>query len=514
MQGSLGQEVTALEGPLDADTYILGPGDVLNIAVGGLAPLRQSVPVSATGLLTLPEADAIDAGGRSLASVQAEAVAALQEIYLHVPVSVSLVQTRKFYVHVAGAVPEPGRYLMPPVSRVDNAVGYAYRAQIAICPDPAICPATSASSELPQLQEGFRPALRNIRVTGRDSTLRTIDLLRYYTTGDMNANPPLEDGDYIMVPAYHETRDAVRVSGEIPYDGSYDVRPDDQLLDLLEIASAASGLEELGEVRITRANDKRETLSVMVKDLLNDGDRGPVILKGDHINVMPRVIDQAGIFGLVEYPGSYRITGGETTLTQLLELAGGLKSDASPRSAFLERHNSLNFREFGRASNLDFFSRAYALSFPAHTTNRLIINIDAILNGESPDIVLQDGDRIVFPRDEGTVVVTGSVRRPGLVSFAEGHNAQHYIRLAGGLAPGARQVYVFEDGSGDFRTGSNAVVRSGDTVFIDRKDNAETPQDAQLLLTKQQQRIQLTQVIITGVTAITGIITAYAAITR
>ncbi len=514
MQGSFGQEVTALEGPLDAEAYILGPGDVFSVAVGGLAPVRQSVPVSATGLLTLPEAEAIKAGGRTLASVQQEAVAALQRIYVHVPVSVSLVQTRKFYVHIAGAVPEPGRYLMPPISRVDNAVGYAYRAQIAICPDPAICPATSASSELPQLQEGFRPALRNIRVTSRDSTRRTVDLMRYYTMGDMDANPPLRDGDYIMVPSYHETRDAVRVSGEVPFAGSYDVRPNDYLMDLLEIVTAESGLEELHEVRITRANEARETLSVMVPDLLQDQSRGPMIQKGDLINVLPRIIDQAAIYGRVTYPGTYRISGGKTTLTDLLELAGGLKDDASSRSAFLERNNSLNFREFGRSSNLDFFSREYALSFPAHVANRLIIDIDAILRKEAEDVVLHDGDRIVFPRDESTVVVTGSVRRPGLVTFSVGQDARHYISLAGGLAPNARSIYVFQDGTGDFRTGASAAVRSGDTIFVDRKDNAESAQSAQLLLTKQQQRIQLTQVIITGVTAITGIITAYAAITR
>ena len=518
LQSAMDPEITALEGPLDAEEYVLGPGDLFTVSVGGLAPVRETVYVSASGNLALPEAGVVPAAGRTLAAVQQEALDALGQRYRNVPVSLSLVRTRTFYVHISGAVPEPGRYLMLPISRVDNAVSYAYRARSLYCPnagaEDSICLPTSGTAERPALQEGFKPSLRNVRVTHRDGTSRTVDLMRYYTTGDTESNPYLRDGDHITVPAYHVERDAVRVSGEVPYPGEYDVRDGDNVLDLLRIAAGHTGIRNLGEVRIARGDLGGGVISVAVEDLLSGEVQPPPIGKGDHINVLPREIAQAAIYGRVAYPGTYRIEDGKTTLRELVDLAGGLKDDASLEAAFMERNNSLNFREFGQASNLDFFSREYALSFPAHTANRVIVDIEGILAGDAEDIVLYDGDRLTFPRDEATVVVTGSVRQPGIVEFREGQTAAYYIDMAGGLGPGARSIYVFEDGTGDFRVGGASVVRSGDTIFVDRKDNAERPEIAQLLLTKQQQRIQLTQVIVTGVTAITSIITAYAAIRR
>ena len=518
LQSAMDPEITALEGPLDAEEYVLGPGDLFTVSVGGLAPIRETVYVSASGNLALPEAGVVPAAGRTLASVEQEALDALEQRYRNVPVSLSLVRTRTFYVHISGAVPEPGRYLMLPISRVDNAVSYAYRARSLYCPnagaEDSICLPTSGTAERPALQEGFKPSLRNVRVTHRDGTSRTVDLMRYYTTGDTESNPYLQDGDHITVPAYHVERDAVRVSGEVPYPGEYDVREGDNVLDLLRIAAGHSGIQDLGEVRIAKGERGGGVISVAIEDLLSGDVQPPPIGKGDHVNVLPREIAQAAIYGRVPYPGTYRIDDGKTTLRELVDLAGGLKDDASLEAAFMERNNSLNFREFGQASNLDFFSREYALSFPAHTANRVIVDIEGILAGDAEDIVLYDGDRLTFPRDEATVVVTGSVRQPGIVEFQEGQAASYYIEMAGGLGPGARTIYVFEDGTGDFRVGGASVVRSGDTIFVDRKDNAERPEIAQLLLTKQQQRIQLTQVIVTGVTAITSIITAYAAIRR
>ena len=71
-------------------------------------------------------------------------------------------------------------------------------------------------------------------------------------------------------------------------------------------------------------------------------------------------------------------------------------------------------------------------------------------------------------------------------------------------------VYVFEDGSGKMHLGPETTVRSGDTVFIDREDIAESPIIATLLIndemSKRQTRILTTQTVITGITAMISII--------
>ena len=522
MEASLQNGLLALEGAVDPAEYILGPGDLFSVDIGGLVPVNQAVPVSVSGNLVLPEAGIIAAAGRTLEAVRQEAVAALQQRYQNVPVDVSLVQPRMFYVHISGAVPEPGRYLMLPVSRVDDVVQQAYASRIVERPDPQAegLPriVTSATSERPAINVDFRPALRNIVVTRRDGSRQTIDLIHYYTTGETKDNPYLRDGDVVTVPSYHIRRDAVRVSGEVAYPGLYDVRPDDTVLDLLTLAAGTAGLDALGEVRLTRTHpDGRNEVMTLDAQAVITGRETPMALQpGDHLNALPREIAMAGIQGRVVYPGTYRIENGRTTLRELVEMAGGLKPDANLRAAFLERRKSLDFRESGRVSNLDFFSRVYAASFAAQKESRVIVDIEAALQPDGEDIVLYDDDRVVFPRDEGTVFVMGNVPQPGYVEYVAGQPAQYYINQAGGPGPKSQTIYVFEDGTGEVRIGAESLVRSGDTVFIDRKDLAEEPQIAQLLLAdrqaRRQTRIQTTQVIIAGVSAITSVITVFIAL--
>ncbi len=514
LEASLQNGLLALEGAVDPAEYVLGPGDLFNIDIGGLVPMNQASPVSVSGNLVLPEAGIIRAAGRTLEAVQREAVAALQKRFQNVPVDISLVQPRMFYVHISGAVPEPGRYLMLPVSRVDDVLQQAYASRIVERPDADGQPRifTSATSERPAINTDFRPALRNIIVTRRDGSRETIDLIRYYTTGETKDNPYLRDGDVVMVPSYHVRRDAVRVSGEVAYPGVFDVRPDDTVLDLLTLAAGPTGLATLGAVRLTRtgADGRTEIITLDAQPIIRGQTAAPAVQAGDHLNVLPEEIALARIQGRVIYPGTFRIENGKTTLRELVEMAGGLKPDANLRAAFLERRKSLNFQENNRATDLSFFSRAYAQSFAEQTENRVIVDIEAALQPGGQDIVLYDDDRVVFPRDEGTVFVMGNVPQPGYVEYVAGQPARYYINQAGGAGPDSQNIYVFEDGSGQIRIGENSQVQSGDTVFIDRKPVAESPQMAQLLLqeriSRRQSRAITTQIIFGGITATVSIL--------
>ncbi len=502
----------ALEGSLDAAAYTVGPGDVFSVSAGGAYPLLVAVPVSADGHLVIPEAGSIPAAGRTLEAVQREATAALRERYRNVQVEVSLTLPRQFYVHITGAVPEPGRYLTQPLARVDDALQQAFAAEVRARPDPTADDVPrifgSATSHRPLIHEDFRPALRNVLVTHRDGTRQTLDLIRYYTTGDTRDNPYLLDGDVVTVPSYHQQRDGVRVSGEVAFPGTFDYRPGDTALDLLTLAAGPDGLAALAQVRLTRRVSGGEpTTRLLDVAALREGQRVP-LAPGDHLNVLPRELAQAAIFGLVEYPGTYPIKAGKTTLRELVALAGGLKADADLNAAFLERRKSQAFKEDGRTSDLDFFSRAYLSS--SNSANRIVANLRAALAEGGPDVVLYDQDRVVFPRSEGTVFVTGNVPQPGYVAFVEGQTARYYVDRAGGQGALSKGVYVFEDGTGQVRTGEGALVREGDTVFVNREDIAETPEVAALLLSdrnaRRQARIMTTQTIVTSLTAAISII--------
>jgi len=265
-------------------------------------------------------------------------------------------------------------------------------------------------------------------------------------------------------------------------------------------------------VRLTRthADGTTEILTLDAQAIIA-GQVAPLpVQPGDHLNVLPQEIALASIQGRVHYPGTYIIKNGKTTLRELVERAGGLKPDANLRAAFLERRKSLDFRETGRASDLDFFSHVYAQSFIRQTAQRVIVDIELALQPGGEDVVLYDEDRVVFPRDEGTVFVMGNVPRPGYVAYLMGQPASYYVDKAGGKGPEAKSVYIFEDGTGQIRVGEGHFVRSGDTIYVDREDIAESPEIAQLLLqdqiSRRQSRTLLTQTILASVTAAISVI--------
>ncbi|MEM9999042.1 MAG: polysaccharide biosynthesis/export family protein, partial [Bacteroidota bacterium] len=207
----------ALEGALEPSAYIVGPGDVFTISAGGGIPVVQSATVSADGLLVFPSLGAFEADGKTLQAVQSDVRAALSQAYRNVPTNVTLRSPRQFFVHVSGAVPEPGRWLVGPVARVEDALRAALggvsplalrnqgglregetfiRVPANMTAEVVTAPVEEVGlgSSLMEAPEESLPALRNVLVMHKDGSRSRIDLMRYYATGDTRFNPYLRDG--------------------------------------------------------------------------------------------------------------------------------------------------------------------------------------------------------------------------------------------------------------------------------------------------------------------------------
>ena len=515
-------ESLALEGPVDAATYRVGPGDVLTVMIGGAFGQTLQAEVSAEGKLTLAELGTLTVAGKTLAAVRDTVRRFLQPHFARVPIDVVLSRPRSFYVHITGAVPNPGRVRTTAIARVSDILEQAFaplsdatpsQAPEAATETPVVPSAAFLKAYRAEASGNFVPALRNVLLHRNGTTLR-LDLLRYYTTGSLTQNPYLEDGDVVEVPAFHVQRDAVTIQGPIPYPGAYDVRPDDTVLDLLAVAAGPDGLRRLKEVRLVRRSTPPQLIAL--DTLLAHPERAPSLQAGDRVIVTSMETATAAAYGFVRYPGTYPIEHGKTTVRQLIELAGGLLPEANPRVAYIERTQSFYFKGTAQASDLDFFGRFYL--HQSLQANRVVVNVADILEGKAPDLPLYEGDRVVIPRDEQTVFVTGHVASPGYVPYHPGQPARYYIMQAGGPGPQARAIYVFDAGTGQVRRGPEAPVYSGDTIFVDRQPVADTPEVAQLVLNDQisrrQHRILTVQTILTGISTIVGIVTAYAALTR
>ena len=536
-------ESVALEGPVDADTYTVGPGDVFAVSIGGSLTRQELAAVSADGLLVLPSVGTFQAAGRRLSDVRGDVLAGLQRQFANVRTGVSLAVPRLFYVHVSGAVPLPGRHLVSAVGRVEDALAVA-TADPDAPPDPRRPQIVRdlARYDVPTSRRvERRPALRNVRVTSRQGDVRTVDLARYFATGDTAFNPTLSDGDAVTLPEFDPDREGVFVDGAVDRPGTYDWRPGDTAADLVAVTSGRDAEARIGAVRRTRSQNgevaavevplsQAATLDLLPRDGLYaiglDPDAG-----------------QAGVIGQgVRFPGTYPITAGRTTLAALVEMAGGLAPDALARGAYLERRarseaeetvddRALGFSarstsrgldstatDLGTLSGLPLVGRRY-FAQEAQRTPRLAIDLDAALTGGA-DVALQDGDRLVVPRDLGAVRVFGQVTRGGYVPYTEGRSAQDYVAAAGGAGPIATQVYVVDAATGELAAGPGQVVRPGDAVFVDRELTADNPQyeglavqqlqiERQEARDRRQLRFQLIQ---TTLAAVGTIFTAIAVI--
>ncbi len=503
----------ALEGALDPKAYPVGPGDVFLLSIGGGTPMQIPTSVLADGRLLLPDGQAVSVAGLSLSEAYQALTQALQRSYAHVPVEVALAQTRQFYVHLTGMVPRPGRYLASATTRLEQLLNEAF-SQLTEETNQTETPNASA----------FEPSLRDVRIEHTDGSVTSVDLVRYYITGDTRQNPYLKDGDRVHVVGYHPKREAVFVDGYIPFPGPYPYRKGDRVSDLVFIGTG--GIRTNARVRLLRASPARDTVFHLSPTT------DPLLQPGDHVFVLSEAPEgTVTIKGRVRYPGTYPITLGKTTLQDLLQQAGGLLPDALARGVYIERGpvpTPVTLRGalegytpppppplpdtalFAYTHGLkgSFFSRMYLSEQLRTTARRIAVNLQA----PSPDLLhlpLQDGDRIVVPRDEQTVLVIGRVVRPGFIPYVPDQQVAYYLKAAGGLAPGARTVYLRDTATGRWRKGKRLPVFSGDIIYVDWRGTADDPRIQQLAIQHRDVYIRGIQTALTAVGAVTTVITTY-----
>lgn len=526
-----------LEGPVDAESYRVGPGDQFTIAVGGNLSHEYRLVVSADGFLLIPEVGRFAVAGLTLAAVDDLVRPALHRLYRNVPAELALTQPRQFYVHVSGAVMKPGRHLVGPVPRAEEAVRAAMEGE-----NPLVVLRRLERYNATSDDRRMLPALRNIRIMHADGGSTPVDLRRYYTTGDRGDNPYLRDGDVVVVPPFEQHQGAVFVEGPVFAPGIYDFRPGDTVASLLEIAAGDDSLPDLGSVRLVRADGSSTSIR------LNPDGADVALRAGDRLVVHPvaPTVGTVQVEGRVMYPGAYPVQVGQTTVEQVIEMAGGLRSDALAGAAFLERAGAVRpgagrtvsfigdpfagqersdsqaeieqrlqeeaFRSL-RLADLDFASRQYLLGELRRTPR---VPLDLTGSGASRDghLTMRDGDRLVIPEDLGGIYVFGQVARSGFVFYREGQAADAYVEQAGGRTSAATTVYVRRAGSEVVLTAAQAgPIQPGDAIFVDRRPTSDTIAEEQIRMQERMLRAQHRQQWIQAGAAIlataTALVTAF-----
>ncbi len=499
------REMIPMDGPVDPESYYLGPGDVLEINILSEAPVTLPVSVSPEATLSIPLFGTIEVRGLTLAEAKKEIAEKLGEKYRKAEITATLLSPRIFNVYVGGLVKNPGTFYASPFHRADFAI---YQANLGLI-DPE-----KKELKLDQLRKEFinKPetfnyfrdeeqgsgelemSLRNIHIVRRNGDTLSVDLMRYYATGDLLFNPYLNDGDRLIVPNLDLEKNSVTISGNVSLQGTFEYSATDSIGNIFSIVQGAGKNADLENVDLYRLDEKEESFSHKVinleKVIAGEAEDFP-LLPGDRIVVRAKVtkekIFNVMVRGEVKRPGMYPVIRDVTKLSDLIKSCGGFTADASLSEAKVVRFSDpLDRTESNpdylrmvtlRLSDMDPEERQYFNFESTIQRNFLSVDFNALFEEkeESADITLDEGDIIIVPPKSNTVYIYGQVARPGYLTFQKGMDYEYYISKAGGSTIMAEDgdVMIIKAGSRNWIEAGDTEIEPGDMIWIPREKDRD-----------------------------------------
>ena len=450
-----------LAGPVDPQSYIVGPGDVFSLWVFGPIARQINLTVGPEGRVFSAELGPIPVSGRRLVDARERILARGREHFRGVGLELQLTNTRTFRVYLTGAVASGGPLLARGGSRLVDVVA-----------DSLLLPSASR---------------RMILVRHADGSVERADLALFRDVGDPAHSVPLADGDMIHVPY---TGELVGVFGAVGDPHRMELAPGDSLATLLRLAGGplASAIDDAALLVRWAPDGRRDTLRVSLGEITG-GQDGVVPRGGDQLYVFGRsdfqVIPNVLVEGQVRSTGSYPIRPGETRLSEVIAAAGGLLPDANRSAIRLVRRRPglVDDPEFERLSRLPRESMTTS-EYESFRTRLAALTPDFRVDWDQlqrqdgiADPRLQAGDIIRVDRISNALRVDGQVKRPGLITFEPGRSYDWYIRQAGGFANHAArsQVRVTRSASGQTLLAKNVdALAPGDFLWVPERPDIST----------------------------------------
>ncbi|GAB3218723.1 SLBB domain-containing protein [Algoriphagus aestuariicola] len=381
-------------------SYIIGGGDQLLIDVYGASQESYDVTVSPEGRILVPNVGPIQVGGATIEAATARLKSSLGRIYSGLMGSnpntflqVRLGNIRSIKVSMVGELSKPGTYTLPSFASVFNGLF-----------------AAGGPNE--------NGSFRNIQVYRDSRLVTTVDIYKFLSKGESEANITLHDNDVIIVPP---VQSRVEIIGPVRREGFFEVLPEETLSDLYIYTGGFKSEAYTDRLTIRRVeNNERRIIDVAQADFKSfnpkDGDE---ILIGEALD---RFVNRVQVSGAVQRPGEYALENG-ISVKSLIEKAQGLKPEAFVNRATLYRTSD-------------------DLTLAAEP-----LDLKGILDGTVEDVVLKNEDLLYIPsrydiQEDTYVKISGEVNSPGTFLFATSMTVGDLILQAGGLLESASNSYI------------------------------------------------------------------------
>lgn len=201
-------------------------------------------------------------------------------------------------------------------------------------------------------------------------------------------------------------------------------RPGSYVVNSLSTISSAlyysGGISTIGSLRnIQLKRDGRIVARLDLYDLLLRGDTsGDARIQPGDVIFVPPIGSTVGVGGAVRRPAIYEL-GKETTVADVLTLAGGLRPVAFPAASRIERID--------------------------RDDQRVVISLD-VESGTGAKMPVMDGDTLFVPevlaKFERSIELAGHVHRPGAYQYRSGMRLTDVLPSPDHLMPGADTGYV------------------------------------------------------------------------
>jgi protein involved in polysaccharide export with SLBB domain len=406
-----------------ASDYIIGPGDEINILIWGRVNESYTLTVSRDGTILFPKTGPLSVVGMTFEEMKKFVTRQAKNI-VGADANITMGRLRSIQVFVLGEVRNPGAYSLNAMSTITNAL-------------MAACGPTQIGT------------LRKVELKRGSKTIIKMDFYDLLLKGDKSKDLRIRNGDVIFVPivgplvsiggdvkrpAVDDVRrfaDDVRklavgdvkrpAVGDVKRPAIYELKGETRLLDLIQMAGGLNATAFRGRVQLQRIEDHR-LRTIYEGDLIDIGknpDKNFVLRDGDLVKLFS-IVDRMNtmiISGAIENPGEYGVIPGETKISDVIALAGGLLYYASEKA------------ELTRVK----------VTKSGPQTERFVINISKAIEGDPQhNLSLEINDYIrikTIPEWKLYKIVTlnGEVRFPGTYTIMKGETLSSLIERAGGF---------------------------------------------------------------------------------
>ena len=429
----------ALEGPLDPDRYLCGPGDVFELNFWGAQNFKVRATADLEGKAFLSRIGYVSVSGQSLSAVRTTVRKAVARSFPGLNFELSLVQPRTFLVHVVNNVAHPGPVHATQLDRLSTVLERAGGLSV------------SASR-------------RRIQIRHRDGAAETGDLVRYILTGSTADNPFLRDGDVVEVPFQGLT---ASIEGGVFRPGTYELIGGKDLDELFTLGGGFSSqaTPDLPLELVQHFADGRSTRKVL-----------PAAPQGRAVPPLPlKTGDDVVVPTLAELQRTVLVTGA---------IPGVGNDDGLKRLPFVEGDTvrSLVLRVGGTLPSADLKGSALLHA----DGNASDVDLEALMldHAAKADLPVAAGDTLIIPVRRRAVLVEGAVFKPGSLPYNPRFTLAEYVAAAGGPTRLARPLPEAHLISADGKVSSYSekkVVSPGDTIVVPEREFSR-PEIVQLVL--------------------------------